>query len=69
MANKPTPVNGAATYVAERNGNRWSVNMYEPGKSIGTAIQMCNSFEAAEKAAERWQKKENLAVLKEANQI
>lgn len=61
------PIQGAATYQAEKMAsNKWVVIMYpcdEP--NLGAVIQSgLISYEAARKAANRWQKKENKSLLK-----
>jgi hypothetical protein len=67
---KAEPVYGAAEYLAQERGGKWYVIMYtSKGDTYGTEIQSCSNEETAEKAAQRWQKKENKAVLKEQGQI
>jgi hypothetical protein len=62
---KTQPAKGAARYLAAvaDDGRKGLVVMVdtEGHKSV---IQNCRSFEVAEKAAERWQVKENKAVTK-----
>ena len=59
---KVEPVAGAARYVAFMKG----VWMFEENKlTEGTLIQSCTNQERAEKAAVKWQQKENAAVIKE----
>lgn len=61
---KIQPVKGAAEYVAMEIGDKWCVVMFETKRSSGSIIETFNYQEPAEKAAIRWQKKENKAVLK-----
>lgn len=61
---KIQPVKGAAEYIAMELGGKWSVLMFETKRSSGTVIETYTYQESAEKAAIRWQKKENKAVLK-----
>lgn len=61
------PVRGAAMYSAlvdASNDSKPSVYMVADGHA--SVIQSCATMEAAFKAADRWQKKENKAVLKAA---
>lgn len=67
---KAEAVYGAAEYLARPNGNKWEVRMYtSKGDTYGTLIETRNTEEQAEKAANRWQKKENRAFLKSQGQI
>ncbi len=59
---KVEPVEGAVKYVAFMKG----VWMFKEGDlTEGTLIQSCTNQERAEKAAIKWQQKENAAVIKE----
>jgi hypothetical protein len=69
-AKRAEPVRGAAEYLARPYGDKWEVRMYtSKGDMYGTLIQTCSNEEIAEKVANRWQKKENKAVLKAQGQI
>jgi len=62
------PVKGAATYQPEKLATgRWAIVMYPEGEENGSVVQTCKKFETAQKAAERWQLKENKAVLSTIN--
>lgn len=63
------PVQGAAEYVAEKDNDQWYVVMYPSDHIGGSNIERCSSEEVAIRKAQRWQKKENRAVLKSQNQI
>ena len=58
------PVPGAARYWASRR-DVWM----EDTEGYTTCIQSCRSEEGAINAAERWQKKENAGVTKEAKRL
>lgn len=62
---KILPVKGAATYQAEKlANNQWVIVMYPEGDKNGTVIDKAKSFETANSKADKWQIKENRAVLK-----
>lgn len=59
------PVKGAAAYHPEKLATgRWAIVMYPEGEENGSVIQTCKTYARAAKAAEKWQLKENKAVLK-----
>lgn len=60
-----SPIRGAAEYVAEKMGDgKYAIVMYPDGENTGSVIDKRSTYELARKCANRWQKKENAAVLK-----
>jgi hypothetical protein len=58
------PVKGAAMYSALLNADDNKACVYMVADGFSSVVQKCATPEAAFKAADRWQKKENKAVLK-----
>jgi hypothetical protein len=65
MSKNVSPVSGAARYTHGAHGSKWVVLMADTEGAL-SAIQNCASFDAAVKAADKWQKKENAAVTNAA---
>lgn len=66
MSSTVKPVSGAAEYFAYVNPSGvWYVVMKD-NEGFASEIQKCNDSVAASKAADKWQAKENKAVLKAA---
>lgn len=65
MSNNVIPVAGAARYTQGIDGGNYVVIMIDT-EGFRNVIQKCNTPDAAIKAADKWQSKENKAVLKAA---
>jgi hypothetical protein len=63
MSKNVYPVEGAARYTQGADGGKWVVLM-DDTEGFRSVVQKCASFDAAVKAADAWQKKENAAVSK-----
>lgn len=63
MSTNVIPAAGAARYTHGLDGGRWVV-MMEDTEGFLSVVQRCRSPDAAYKAADQWQKKENAAVTK-----
>lgn len=61
MSKNVSPVVGAARYTQGANGGSWVVLM-DDTEGFRSVVQKCMAFDAAVRAADAWQKKENTAV-------
>lgn len=62
---KVIPVPGAAEYLPVAHKDKFAVAMYPSDMpDCGSVIQTLGSYDAAHKAAAKWQRKENKSVIK-----
>ncbi len=61
MSRNISPVAGAASYSFCADAGKWIVVM-DDTEGHRSTLQNCATVDAAEKAADKWQKKENAAV-------
>lgn len=63
MSKNVIPAAGAARYTHGTDGSK-AVVLMDDTEGFRSVVQKCRSFDAAVKAADAWQKKENAAVTK-----